>query len=86
MLVNPLPNGKILDRSKLNAFADNKIDIIEMMVFISDTVENIVEKENGSFCYMSSSFNHNSVSCFVHHLSFLPEEYIDKTVNQEMHK
>ena len=38
------------------------------------------------FCCKSSSFNHNSVSCFIHRLSFFPEEYINKTVNQEMHK
>ena len=48
--VNPLPNGKILDWSKLNAFADDKINVTEKMISPSDRVENIVGKgENAGY-------------------------------------
>ena len=48
--INPLPNGKILDWSKLKALADNKINVAEMMIFLSDWVENILEKgENAGY-------------------------------------
>ena len=47
---NPLPNGKILDRFKLKAFADDKINVAEMMISLSDMVENIVGKgENAGY-------------------------------------
>ena len=40
---NSLPNGKILlDRSKLKAFADDKINVAEMKITLADRVENIV--------------------------------------------
>ena len=41
--VKSLPNGKILDWSKLIAFTDDKTNVAEMMIF-SDSVENIVGK------------------------------------------
>ena len=41
-LFNPIPNDKILDWSKLRAFADHKIFVAEMMISHSDRVENIV--------------------------------------------
>ena len=45
---NSLPNNKILDWSKLKAFADNKIHVIvtENIKFLLERVENIVEAEN----------------------------------------
>ena len=43
-LFNSLPNDKILDQSKLKAFADDKIDFVEMMIYILDMVENTVGK------------------------------------------
>ena len=43
--LNSLPNNKILDKSKLKAFADNNIISAKMMIFVSDRVENIVGKE-----------------------------------------
>ena len=47
---NPLPNDKILDCSKLKAFADDKIKVFEMMIFVFDRVENIVGKgENAGY-------------------------------------
>ena len=48
--VNSLPNDKILDQSKLKAFADDKIDFVEMMIYILDMVENTVGKgENAGY-------------------------------------
>ena len=48
--INSLPHDKILDWTKLKAFADNKINVAEMMIFLSDRVENIVGKgENAGF-------------------------------------
>ena len=43
-IFNPLPNTKILDLSKLIAFADDKINVSEMMISFSGKVENIVGK------------------------------------------
>ena len=43
-LLNSLPNN-ILDLSKLKTFADNKIDVVEMMISLLDRVENTVGKE-----------------------------------------
>ena len=42
---NPLPNDKYLDRTKLKAFAENKLNIVVMMIFFFDRVENTMEKE-----------------------------------------
>ena len=55
MLVNPVTNDKILDWSKLKAFAHNKINVTEKLKFVLGRVKNIVGKgENASF-----SFSHN---------------------------
>ena len=44
------PNGKILDWSKLKAFADDKVNLADMMISLSDRVENIVGKgENAGY-------------------------------------
>ena len=49
---NSVPNNKILDLSKLRAFADNKIRLARMMVFVFDRIENIMEKgENAGYQY-----------------------------------
>ena len=45
---NPLPNGKIFDRTELKAFADDKINVTEMMISLSDRTENFVEKEENA--------------------------------------
>ena len=39
-----LTNDKILDWPKLKAFADDKLDVVKMIIFLLDKVENIVEK------------------------------------------
>ena len=45
-----LPNDKILARSKLKAFADDKTDVVKMMISLLDRVENMVEKgENAGY-------------------------------------
>ena len=41
---NSVPNDKILDWSKLKAFADNKINVTEKLKFVLGRVENIVGK------------------------------------------
>ena len=61
---NSLPHDKILDQSKLKAFADNKINVNEKLKFGLGGVENIVEKgENSGYqhfllfplCFQKSS-------------------------------
>ena len=44
MSFNPLPDDKILDWSKLKAFADNKIGVTFKQKFSLGCVENIVGK------------------------------------------
>ena len=47
---NSLPNDKISDQSKLKAFADDKIDVVEMMISLLDRVENTAGKrENAGY-------------------------------------
>ena len=47
---NSLPHHKILDWSKLRAFADNKINLTQKLQFVLGRVENIVEKgENAGY-------------------------------------
>ena len=62
---NPLPNDKILDMTKLKAFADDKIDVAQMIVSVFDRVENIVGKgKNDGYqhfllfpqCFQKTSF------------------------------
>ena len=43
-MFNPLPNDKILDLSKLKAFADNKINVTQKGKFALGWLENIVGK------------------------------------------
>ena len=47
---NPLPNNKILDVSKLKAFADNNLNVNRKLKFAFGRVENIVGKgENAGY-------------------------------------
>ena len=64
--VNSLPNDKTLDVTKLKAFADNKINVGQMMISVFDRVENIVGKgENAGYqhflifpqCFQKASFS-----------------------------
>ena len=65
-MFNSVPNNKILDRSKLKAFADNKINETEKLKFVLERVENIVGKgENDGYqhfllfpqCFQKASFS-----------------------------
>ena len=48
--LNSLPNNKILDWSKLEAFADTDLLVAQMMIYVFDRVENIVGKgENAGY-------------------------------------
>ena len=45
-----LLNSKVFDWSKLKAFADNKINVADMMTSLSDRVKNIVGRgENAGY-------------------------------------
>ena len=64
-LVNSLLNHKVLDWSKLKAFADDKSNAIENMKFVLEWVEDLVGKgENAAFqhfllfpqCFQKASF------------------------------
>ena len=66
MVFNPLPNDKILDWSKLKAFADDKINVTEKMKFVYRKIENIEGKgENAGYqhfllfqqCFQNTSFS-----------------------------
>ena len=41
---NPFPHDKILDQTKLKAFADDKLNVTKMIIPVFDIVENIVGK------------------------------------------
>ena len=60
-MVNPLPNNKILDKFKLKAFADKKINIAKMMISLSDREKSIVGKgENAGhqhFLFLPTMFS-----------------------------
>ena len=48
--VNLLPNDKILDRTKLKAFADDKLNVAKMMFSLFNKIVNTAGKgENASY-------------------------------------
>ena len=64
MHFNPLPDDKILDETKLKAFAD-KLNVTKLIISVFDRVKNIVQKgeiactSNFSFspqCFQKASF------------------------------
>ena len=65
MKFNPFQHDKILDQTKLKAFADNKLNVTKMIISVFHRVENIVGKgeivctSNFSFfpqCFQKASF------------------------------
>ena len=56
--MNSLQKDNILDWSKLKAFADDKIKVLKMMIFVFYMVENIVEKEK-MLATSIFSYSHN---------------------------
>ena len=55
---NPFPRDKILDQTKLNAFADDELNVTKMIISVFDRVENIVGKGEIA-CTSNFSFSHN---------------------------
>ena len=48
--LNSLPNNTIPEMNKLKAFADDKINVAQMMISVSDRVESILGKgENADY-------------------------------------
>ena len=47
--INSLPNDKVLDLTKLKAFADNKINVTQMLKFSLGRVENVEKGENAGY-------------------------------------
>ena len=56
--LNPLPDDKILDETKLKAFADDKLNVTKMVTSVFNRVENIVGKGEIA-CTSNFSFSHN---------------------------
>ena len=48
--VNSLPNSNISDSSKLKAFADDIRNVTEILISLSDRIENIVGKGENAGC------------------------------------
>ena len=48
MKLSSVPNNKILDVTRLKAFADDKINVAQIMISVFDWVENIVGKEENA--------------------------------------
>ena len=49
-IINSLPNNKFLDVTKLKAFADDKLNIVKMTIFLFYGVENTVGKGENAGC------------------------------------
>ena len=56
--INPFPHNKILDQTKLKAFADDKLNVMKMIISVLDIVENIMGKGEIT-CSSNTSFSHN---------------------------
>ena len=57
-MVNPFPHEKILDQTKLKAFANDKLNVTKMIISVFDREENIVGKGEIA-CTSNFSFTHN---------------------------
>ena len=56
--INPFLHDKNLDQTKLKAFADDKLDVTKMVIYVFDRIENIVG--NGEIaCTSNFFFSHN---------------------------
>ena len=42
---NPFPHYKVLDQTKLKAFADDKLNVTKMIISVFDRVKTLWEKE-----------------------------------------
>ena len=52
------PKDKILDLTKLRAFADDKSNIAKMMMSLFDRIENTVEKGENAGCIAHTPFSY----------------------------
>ena len=57
-VLDPFSQDKILDQTKLKAFADDKSNVTKMIISVFDRVENIVGKGEIA-CTSNFSFSHN---------------------------
>ena len=49
-VLNSLPNKNVLDRTKFKAFADDKLNVAKILIYVFDRVENIMGKgENAGY-------------------------------------
>ena len=55
--VNPLPNDKFLDMTKLKAFADDKLNVAKMTISLCGRLENTVGKRRKCWLPAFSSFH-----------------------------
>ena len=60
--LNPLPNDKILDWFKLEVFADDKMKLAKIMIFVFIRIENIVGKEENAVLLFPQCFQEVSLS------------------------
>ena len=58
LIFNPFPHDKILDQTKLKAFADDKLNVKKMIISVNDRIEKIVGKGE-IVCTSNFSFSHN---------------------------
>ena len=63
--LNPFPHDKILDQTKLKAFADDKLNATKIIISVFDRVENIVGKGEIA-CTSNFSFSCNVFKGFLH--------------------
>ena len=64
LFFNPFPHNKILDRTKLKPFADDKVNVTKMIISVFDRVENNVGKGEIA-CTSNFSFFHNVFKRFL---------------------
>ena len=56
--INSLPNNKILNVTRLKAFADDKFSVAKVMISLFDKIQNIVRKgENAGYQHFLLSHN-----------------------------
>ena len=92
---NPFPHNKILDQTKLKAFADDKLNVTKIMISVYDRVENIVEKRRNCFykqfpffpqLFSKASFPDPSKAVtvweWVNSLTTLKKKALEKTVGK----
>ena len=60
--INPLPNNKVLDMTKLKAFADDKLNVAKMTIFLFDREEKPCVKRRK--CWLPAFLVHLSTGAF----------------------